>query len=162
MIGSGEDISGDDYDIVFSNYVLHWCKDKNLVFSNVAKSLKRGGKFAFAGPANFGSFDHDAQLYTSAEMFSDEFKKYVLDNLHVTSFTVYEKAASANGFEIVHLEKQDREFKFSNVRGVIEFHMTHTKLGEEHFNVEVMESIRRGKHHPPCSRGNSYCSENVA
>ena len=45
--GKAEDIQGTDYDIVFSNHVIHWCMDKDLVFQQVSKSLKKGGKFAF-------------------------------------------------------------------------------------------------------------------
>ena len=31
--GSAENIPGGDYGLVFSNHVLHWCNDKNLVFT---------------------------------------------------------------------------------------------------------------------------------
>ena len=45
--GSAYEIPGTDYDYVFSNYVLHWIKDKDLVFKQVSKALKKGGEFAF-------------------------------------------------------------------------------------------------------------------
>ena len=47
LSGIAENIPGTDYDLVFSNHVIHWCKDKDLVFKQVHKSLKKGGKFAF-------------------------------------------------------------------------------------------------------------------
>ena len=74
-------------------------------------------------------------------MFLAEFNEHVHNNLYVTSLPVYEKAASAHGFEIVHLEKQDCEFNFSNLHGLIEFHMTHNKCGKEHFDVEAMKKV---------------------
>ena len=43
--GSTEAIPGDNYDIVFSNYILHWVKDKNIAFQNVFHSLKPLGIF---------------------------------------------------------------------------------------------------------------------
>ena len=45
--GKAEDISGGNYDVVFSNFVLHWCEDKDIVFKQVMRSLKEGGKFGF-------------------------------------------------------------------------------------------------------------------
>ena len=42
--GIAENIPGTDYDLVFSNHVIHWCKDKDLVFKQVHKSLKKGGE----------------------------------------------------------------------------------------------------------------------
>ena len=41
-----EDIPGDGYDSVFSNYVLHWSKGLDIAFGQVANKLKAGGLFA--------------------------------------------------------------------------------------------------------------------
>ena len=35
----------DQYDVVFSNYVLHWVKDKEVAFRDIHKNLKSGGSF---------------------------------------------------------------------------------------------------------------------
>ena len=44
--GSAEAIPGGDYDLIFSNHVLHWCKDRQAAFDNIAMSLKPGGRMA--------------------------------------------------------------------------------------------------------------------
>ena len=39
-------IGSESYDIIFSNYVIHWINDKQEVFKNMFESLKCGGKIA--------------------------------------------------------------------------------------------------------------------
>ena len=39
-------IGSESYDIIFSNYVIHWIPDKQVVFKNMFESLKCGGKIA--------------------------------------------------------------------------------------------------------------------
>ena len=43
----GETFPEDQYDLVFSNYVIHWIENKEPVFQRVHKTLRPGGKFAF-------------------------------------------------------------------------------------------------------------------
>lgn len=50
MKGSDEYFPEDQYDVVFSNYVLHWIKDKASTFKKVHQNLKPGGRFAFTVP----------------------------------------------------------------------------------------------------------------
>ena len=139
--GSGENsnVFGGDYDIVFCNSVLHWCKDKNLVFKNVAKSLKPGGTFGFVTPADFNVEKH---FFTPAKMFSHECHKALLNHVHHASSETFLSIAAANNLKVTHFSKHLREWKFENVSKLIEFHMTHYKgqLGPEHFNVEAMEN----------------------
>lgn len=137
--GSGEKIPGGDYDIVFSNSVLHWCKDKNLVFRNVANSLKKGGKFGFVTPADFNA---DEVFFTPHEMFSKECHRALSGHVYHASSETYISVAGANNLVVTHFRKHLREWKFENVLQLIEFHMTHYKgkFGLEHFNIEAMKS----------------------
>ena len=43
--GSTDNFPEDQYDFVYSNFVLHWVQDKETAFKNVYKSLKPGGRF---------------------------------------------------------------------------------------------------------------------
>ena len=140
--GSGESIPGDNYDIVFSNSVLHWCKDKNLVFSNIAKSLKKGGKLGFVALADY---DVVGDLYSPAEMFSPEFHKYMLEHTYPASSEVYKDAATANGFEVVYYRKHLHEWKFDSVFKLVEFYMTH--FGQENFGIESFNIAAMKEHY---------------
>ena len=39
-------IGSESYDVIFSNYVIHWIPDKQDLFNNMFESLKCGGKIA--------------------------------------------------------------------------------------------------------------------
>ena len=43
----GETFPEDKYDLVFSNYVLHWIEDKEAVFKRVHANLRPGGQFTY-------------------------------------------------------------------------------------------------------------------
>ena len=43
--GSTDEFPVDQYDIVFSNHVMAWVKDKETAFKNIYKNLKLGGSF---------------------------------------------------------------------------------------------------------------------
>ena len=45
FIGSSENLPAGTYDVVFSNHVMHWIKDKETAFRNVFDNLKLNGKF---------------------------------------------------------------------------------------------------------------------
>ena len=47
VVASGSDFPVDQYDIVFSTFVMHWIEDKDTVFRRVFDNLKPGGCFVF-------------------------------------------------------------------------------------------------------------------
>ena len=57
MEGSADDISGFDYDLVYSCSVLYWVKDKDSMFRKVSKCLKKGGLFGFLCAASSEMMD---------------------------------------------------------------------------------------------------------
>jgi ubiquinone/menaquinone biosynthesis C-methylase UbiE len=63
--GAAEEPPLQNFDVVFSNSVLHWCEDKDKVFKQVAKRLQDGGKFGFVIPVDF---DATEQFFTPANM----------------------------------------------------------------------------------------------
>ena len=136
--GRAEDIPGGDYDVVFSNSVLHWCKDKDTLFEEVAKSLKKGGMFGFVTPADF---DAEEQFYTPANMVSRECRKVMVNDVHIVSSEKIRQLCSTNNFTVTYFHKHLREWVFKDVYKLIEFHMTHYKgqFDISHFNVEAMK-----------------------
>ena len=109
--GSGENIIGGDYDIVFSNSVLHWCKDRNLIFENVAKSLKPGGTFGFVACADF---DFEKQLFMPFTC-SQECHRALVNKIYQDSSETFLSLAATNGLKVSHFSKHLREWKFEDV-----------------------------------------------
>jgi ubiquinone/menaquinone biosynthesis C-methylase UbiE len=136
--GTAEEPPLQQFDAVFSNYVLHWCKDKERIFEQVAKRCQRGGKFAFTTAADYDAADR----FTPANMFTPEGREALINYVHVPSSIKIEKLLSENNFVIVKLEKLKVQWVFDNVEKLIEFYMTHYKdQKRENFKVEAM------KHH---------------
>ena len=136
--GQGEDIPGSDYDIVFSNSVLHWCPDKDRVFKEIAKSLKNGGKFGFVITANF---DLISALYSPEELFSPESRQYYIDQVHLSSTNQLLGLLITNNFTLKFFKEHVQEWRFTDVHGLIEFHMAHMKgaFDKTHFNIDAFK-----------------------
>ena len=135
--GVAEHIPGSNFDVVFSNAVLHWCEDKDRVFKEVAKSLKKGGKFGYVTPTNFSV---EREFCTPADMFSAECREYMIEIIHVPTSDELHSLASDNGFVTLYSKETIREYRFNNVYKLIEFYMTHMhKYSDEHYITEAMK-----------------------
>ena len=122
---------------MFSNSVLHWCKDKDAIFKKVMDSLKKGGKFGFVTPNNF---DIVEQFCTPADVFSEEYREYFINHHHVPSTEDLRDIISENGFQITHMHEIIREWRFESVHKLIEFFRIHfSKFDGRHYNVEAMK-----------------------
>ena len=142
--GSSDNIPGKEgeYDIVFSNYVVQWIKDKGVLFKNIAQSLKIGGKFAFVTPSYQ---DFNKEVLTPAEMYSPESRNAIISSLHMLKMDEYKPFFYSSNFEIIYLEEHVREWKLHGVKDLVNFcsaTLTHGRFDETHFDVETMK-----KHH---------------
>ena len=138
-MGKAEDIPGNGYDIIFSNSVLHWCEDKNLVFQQVEKSLKSGGTFGFVTPADF---DFEEQFLSPMSIASPECRKAMASGIHIVPENeLLRKISNIPTFSLVYFKKHYRRWRFQNVHELIEAHLTHFKgqFDSSHFNIEVMQ-----------------------
>lgn len=123
--------------MVYCNQVLHWCADKDVVFKQVHKSLKKGGKFGFVTTTDMEVIP---KVFTS-DMVSPRFEKAVGDMMRLLTIDQYKDLIAANDFEIVYLEEKERGWNFTDVYKLIEQMRVHT-FGEfdmTHFNVDAMK-----------------------
>ena len=129
---SAEDIPGGSYDLVFSNHVLHWCNDIDLVFRQVASKLKTGGIFAFMCVT---------QQSAPPEMFSDELKRAL--TFSTINKEVVKNLASSYSFTQFFLNVHECVHVFESVHEMVRFFMVHThgKFDETHFNIPAMMKL---------------------
>ena len=134
--GSGDDIPGTGYDIIFANGVLHWCPDKDHVFKQVAQSLKGGGKFGFVIVT--ADFDTVNTMYLPKELFSPECRQHLLDLVHLLPTNELLTLLIANNFKLKFFKEHLREWRFSNAHELIKFHMLNLKgFDKTHINIEA-------------------------
>ena len=112
--GSSEDFPKDQYDIVFSNYVLHWIKDKKSVFENVHQNLKPGGCFAFNALESLPSL-----VGPLLDLMGPDISKRIKDAWH---FVPFEVMAVQCGFSLKSKEGQDtsRAMTFVNIEALMD------------------------------------------
>jgi ubiquinone/menaquinone biosynthesis C-methylase UbiE len=135
--GRAESIPGDGYDMVYSNYVLHWCEDKELVFKQVYKCLKPGGKFGFVAVTHY---DFIPKLFTP-DMVSPEFEKVARNMMQPPTMDEFKRLISMNDFKLLFLEEKEEACHYGDVHKLIEALMAHTfgEYDKTHFNVDAMK-----------------------
>ena len=147
--GSADDsIPGQEYDVVFSNYVIHWIKDKESVFRNVNKCLKIGGKFGFVTPmGTYSTFFEDRGMVTPPEAYSPEFLENRKGALTLLTVEEHKRIASAHHFDIVMMKEDVREWEFKDIEELVEFHMTHARgrFDRTHFNTSLLQQHYKGR-----------------
>ena len=109
------------YDIVFSNYVMHWIKDKEGLFRRVYDNLRPGGVFAVV------TFDSGPPLTEIGNKFFDEFigpegvKKFLFEDTVCLTADEYKKLAQATGFELNSTTIRSMEQRWANVDVYIDY-----------------------------------------
>lgn len=129
-------VEDSDFDIIFSSYVLHWCKDINAVLKESASKMKRGGKFGFVAIRGYTN-----ELLVPENMFSQEFRAAFISNIHPINQDELQQFASDNNFTIKYLKEHSLDREFGSVSELIEYYITHFqgRYGETHFNAEAMK-----------------------
>lgn len=112
-------LDGTGYDIIFSNYVLHCCKDKDMVFKQVHDSLKRGGMFAFVTWLTHDYCEVAPNMFSS-DTTSLQFKKAVRKLYHPPPMEEYRRIIASNRFKIMHLEEKERGWNFGDVNDYVD------------------------------------------
>ncbi len=107
--GSGETITGQGYDLVFSNYVFHWIQDKKTVLQNVYCSLKPSGKFAVCFETNLSPF-----VLNYIDLMGAIKANALKNKLHFSSTSGIEDIAAQCGFTVEYKAEVDRVVQFNS------------------------------------------------
>ena len=115
-------IASETYDIIFSNYVLHWVQDKEQAFKNMFNSLKPGGKIAL---------QYSDRLPTVSELIFRELNSENADRLlnlfHLETRPVVENMCVAAGFKILKsCDMKGWELEFENGDSLLSFYWVST------------------------------------
>ena len=113
---------GPAYDLVFSNHVIHWVKDKDALLGRVYESLKPSGRFAFTTGDSTPEWPQAVN-----DCMSELFWPDVLDDLFCkrTTFPTcdqYRELAVSHGFVVTSIEAKDLPvYPIAGVNDVIDF-----------------------------------------
>ncbi len=139
--GGIEKISESDYesyDIVFSNYVLHWIKNKDLILKQVNHCLKKGGRFAFLAMQSSSRVKFLSENTNSKEL---------IQRIEERLFSIpedFKQRLISNGFDISHWEIGGHQWIHDDLDAFMKFFITHLgSIKEDHF-----ESLKKYSNWP--------------
>ena len=136
----GETFPEGPYDLVFSNYVLHWIEDKEPVFKRVSENLCTGGKFAF-----IIEMEHAPLLFEALGFFEPE-KLILLDRkiFHVALEKLAEMAIR-KGFVVTYKKLDNDHFLFPDVDTLLQFLYASSggELDPQKANKELLEKFKQ-------------------
>ena len=104
---SGNDASFPEglYDLVFTNFVIHWVSDKDALFERVYQSLKPGGRFAFTTFNGILAFPPVAKDCVK-ELFGPDFPEHLYHRrLLFLTCDRYQELAVSHGFAVTSMEE---------------------------------------------------------
>ena len=123
--GSASDLPGigaESYDIIFSNYALHWMPNKQQVFKNMFASLKVGGKIVIQYVTHLPPFELNAYKLLNPENADRIFQKYQCE-----SKTKIEQYCLSAGFEIIKsFETHGIQAVFESIESLLKWHWSTT------------------------------------
>ncbi len=115
--GSAECFPEGPYDLILANHVLHWVRNKELVFKNVHDNLTAGGQFAFVAV--------EKQPQIAIELATLIGKLKDLD--HYCHFTDdYEKIATKCNLSVEFKDTVLRKVSFPAINSFLEWASTST------------------------------------
>ena len=148
--GSSSNFPGmgsESYDIIFSNYVLHWIPDKSNAFRNMYASLKRSGHAKIA--AQYGSYLFP--FITSAfKELNPENAEHLLGMFNFEARSAIEQYCSAAGFSIVKsYDAQIAQYVFESNEALLKW-LWSTTHGA--FDLSLVTEDRLQNYYPYSSR----------
>ena len=117
----------DQYDLVFSNYVLHWIENKAAVLKKVHQNLKPGGQFAFTVPEHQPTIIEKMDRMVGPKM---------MQGFHWMSAPEYNHLATTIGFKVTSSETEVKPLKFATVEGLLKWYHATT---EGRFNPDKLD-----------------------
>ena len=105
------------YDIIFSNHVIHWIRDKQQVFQDMYESIKVGGKIAIQ------YVDHEYPFFFRAiKELNPENEERITGMIHLEERAIIEQYCSSAGFEILSsYDTNSSEIVFDGVESFLKW-----------------------------------------
>ena len=136
LLTDAEHLPGEHYDLIFSNFVIHWIKNKEAIFQQAQGILKPGGHLAFVGSTQ------NHTVFPPQDVISKIFQDDVLNSLYDVKIEEMDHFAKVYDFEAISIRSDKAHFDCKSLQGVMDYFMTHSpsKMYDESlFNMARME-----------------------
>ena len=137
----------DQYDLVFSNYVLQWIENKVAVLNKVYQNLKPGGQFAFTVP------EHRPPIFEQMDnLMGPEVVSKMKQDYQCMSASEYNHIATTVGFKVTCSEVEIQPLNFANVDVLLKWYCATT---EGRFDPDKVDPAILGTFKQPFGNGPS-------
>ena len=131
-IGSGS------YDIIFSNFALHWMTNKQQVLNNMFEGLKAGGKIAFQYVFCLPPF-----VFNACKEMNPENAERICQKFQCESKSKIDKYCKSAGFRITKsFKNHSKGLVFGNVERLLKWHWS-TNHGLFDLSLVTEERLQR-------------------
>ena len=110
------------FDIIFSNYALHFMKNKKQVFNNMFNSLKAGGNIAISYEDCLPPFEFNAYMLLNPE----NGERICKEMYQCETKAKIEHYCSSAGFQIVKHDKFCASIVFASIQSLMKWHWSVT------------------------------------
>lgn len=138
------------YDVIFSNYALHWIPDKRLFFKNVFTCLKEGGRIALHYNDDLYPFESNAFMILNPENC-----ERISQMFHCEPKPDIDRYCSSAGFHIIKSYDSRAELAFESAESLLKWLWSSTH-GVFDLSLVTEERLQRylalynGKDGTPC------------
>ena len=109
------------FDIIFSNYVLHWISEKQQVFDNMFANLKVGGKVAIQYVGYLHPF-----VFNGYMILNPENEERICQMYQCEPKATVEQYCSTAGFRVVKSYEYQTHVAFENIESLLKWHWSTT------------------------------------
>ena len=136
MISGSDNMPGENYDIIYSNYVLHWIPNNKDIFGPIARLLKKGGRFAF----------HTLDVISKEicdRYYGWSDKNWSSLNNTVSGLTENDvkTLAEENHLEVKLLESGSFKIEYENVEDFIQGHLVHGTTSRDLYDEKKLSDF---------------------
>lgn len=138
--GSSDNFPASQYDVVFSNYVLQWIKNKKCTFDAVYQNLSPGGCFAFIAVA-----EQPVILLQLCDLMGPAKAKQMNEKFEFVPSEVYETLAKECGFLVKFKDATPTNLAFPNTKLLMDwwFATTHGAFDPALVDEVTLESFTK-------------------
>jgi len=127
------------YDLVFTNFVLHWVGNKAALLNKVYQNLKPGGQFASVFP------EHQPAVFDCmVDLMGQEMAKEMNKDYHWILALEYNHLATAVGFNVTSCNVQNKTLYFTNVETLLKWFCVSTggRFDPKKVNPATLEEFK--------------------
>ena len=146
-----------EYDIIFSNLVIHWIDDKEALFKRVYANLCPGGRFVFSTPNNCYPIPEIGEKLFSTMVNPNFLHEMLNKKMKFLNEMEYEAMANATGFCPISVKITDHFPKWKNLDEYIDsMHgWFHGGFNPTQFDQGTLQAIKKEYGEGPVTQSKS-------